>query len=163
MLKIKEGTDLQLTIQTDGCRNMDDVMDRITEKVKGNYTFEPKLTEFEQILADEIEGNFPCAILDVQSIKKVAKVLMRAAYKTKKSCGGIIAMAKTHYYVELSTARHEGYERGKKEALDSVPKWKRVPMDGSYCTGYSFTTEGVRNKGYEINLNELWEKLPKED
>ena len=67
-----------MTIDTSGCKNTDELMDRIIEKFKGNYELEPALTRFEQALADELEKNFPTIILDVPTIKNVASVLLKA-------------------------------------------------------------------------------------
>ena len=59
------------------------------------------------------------------------------------------------------------YEQGKQDALKNLPKWKKstkILSENPYLSFYpSDSHRELCVNGFEININELFETLPKEE
>ena len=122
------------------------------------------LSEFEQAI--ERLTNFSyCAVYE--EIKQIAKELLDLARKELLPEYEKQLIEVCHSQDEVQY--HNGYEKGKREVLDSLPKWKFWHSYANISSPSTFTEEGhdkisrLYYKGYYIDIKELFDKLPKED
>ena len=122
-------------------------------------TPEEELTEFEQEVSDIVEyckknGKIVAngyAKRHAKTLLYFAEKELSAKYKVSSDLNGF--------------AYGKGYEDGKKEALNDLPKWKKVGLDTGQTTlviGYTGDEDKLYRNGYVISLTDL-EKLPKKE
>ena len=135
---------------TPNCESQDDLF---------IITPEEELTDFEQEVSDIVEYCKKNGENVVKGYaKRHAKTLLyfaekelSAKYKVSSDLNGF--------------AYGKGYEDGKKEALNDLPKWKKVGLDTGQTTlmiGYTGDEDKLYRNGYVISLTDL-DKLPKEE
>lgn len=122
-------------------------------------TPEEELTEFEQEVSDIVEyckknGKIVAdgyAKRHAKTLLYFAEKELSAKYKISSDLNGF--------------AYGKGYEDGKKEALNDLPRWKKVGLDTGQTTlmiGYTGDEDKLYRNGYVISLTDL-DKLPKEE
>ena len=122
-------------------------------------TPEEELTEFEQEVSDIVEyckknGKIVAngyAKRHAKTLLYFAEKELSAKYKVSSDLNGF--------------AYGKGYEDGKKEALNDLPRWKKVGLDTGQTTlviGYTGDEDKLYRNGYVISLTDL-EKLPKKE
>ena len=114
---------------------------------------EPEVTEFERALSIEIYGQNAedLADIELEQLKLKAEKLLDIARKQLKSDDDLAA--RMHL---TSKAYSNGFETGNAEALKDIPKWRKSKTEWDSNKEHYY-------KGYYIDLEELFDKLPKEE
>ena len=122
-----------------------------------------KLTEFEKCVQNILnEPHFQ----DVQAVKQFSKTLLELArkelFKEQEHC---VVISEDVYYKELASQYHIGH----KDALKSLPKWKKAKKDEELDCHVAIQQDDrvvlsdfVQKDEYYITLDVL-KKLPKEE
>lgn len=137
-------------------------------------TPEPELTEFEQSVRDCIIENLTThgremsstVFIDDDTAKKMATELFGLA-RNQLQKEGLVTME--HLNIACEAEYQSGLADGKNEALNDLPRWKKIGRGNNYSSEVKFAINGrylemndTLNDVYEVALSNL-EKLPKED
>ena len=142
-------------------------------------TPELELTEFEQSVRNCIIENLTTHIkdgnggemsstvfIDGDTTKKLASELFGIA-RTQLQTEGLVTME--HLNIACEAEYQSGLADGKNEALNDLPRWKKIGRGNNYSSEVKFAINGrylemndTLNDVYEVALSNL-EKLPKEE
>lgn len=122
---------------------------------------EEELTEFEKRIYNLINFSDTDNCPSVEEVKEEAEILLdlareelEANYYTKVIDDRMVFKSELHEQ-SLQTA----YDMGKQDVLKDLPKWKKITEEKQNYLAYGY----LSHDGYYLSIQELKDKLPKEE